>query len=168
MSTGKAWEARLEAACRGYHVADRALVWRCHPPVRVCSRVGGDGQFRARWDGRGPCDFAGILRGPEAGRCVAFDAKDCEGPRWSFGGLEEHQAQHLEGVHRMGGLAFVALRLGGSRGEGWVLPWAELGPRWWAWHLSRERARKGAASFSGEAWGVRMPEPGDWLGALSC
>jgi hypothetical protein len=163
VSTGKGWEAVLAHWCRTYHEADRATWQQNHPKVRMLSRIGRDGSFRARWDGRGACDFSGELR-PD-GRGWTCDAKDCEGVRWPFGELlrdgEDHQARRLEGCHRMGGLAFVALRLGGG---GWVLPWAELGPRWWAWRLRGERP---ASWRPADGWGLRMPEPGDWLGAIN-
>jgi len=159
VSTGRAWEAILEAACRDYHAADRLTWQRNHPPVRMLSKIRGDGSFLARWDGKGPCDFSGELA--PNGRGWTCDAKDCAGDRWRFEELELHQAKRLEGCHWTGGLAFVALRLGGT---GWVLPWAELGPRWVRWHRQGGRP----ASFSGEAWGLRMPKLGDWLGALPC
>lgn len=152
MSTGRAWEAQLEHWCREYHMADR-LVWqRNHAEWR-------DGQFRAR----GACDFSGVLAG---GRGFTFDAKDCAGARWPLDRLEEHQAKLMAGYSAMGGLAFVALRIGGS---GWVLSWPELGPRWiavWKAHQRRQRVERGAGSWSpADGWGARMARPGDWLSA---
>lgn len=157
---GVEWERILDARHDAYRRDGLAVVFRTPPSVRLLSRVGRDGQFRGCFRGQGPPDYAGVVAG---GRAVAFDAKDCAGERWSFGALERHQARDLEGWSGAGGIAFVALRLAG---EPWVLPWARLGPIWWAWHEREGRAARGSGSLTGAMCaelGRRMPEPGDWL-----
>lgn len=153
---GIEWQRLLEERHDGYRRERQALVWPVPPRVRVCSRVGPTGQFRAAWVAHGPPDYAGVLAG---GRGVVFDAKDCAGERWSLGELPLHQARDLEAANDRGAAAFVALRFAGSRG--WVLPWALLGPRWWAWQDGA--AKRGQASVLEGDVGVQMRELGDWL-----
>jgi penicillin-binding protein-related factor A (putative recombinase) len=162
---GVGWERLIEGWHDTYRRDRQAVVFRTPPPVKLLSKVSGEGQFRACFRSEGPPDYAGVLkrRVPVA---VAFDAKDCETTRWSFGALERHQARDLEGWAGVGGYAFVALRFAEI---GWVLPWSELGPAWWAWHEREGRAVKGTAGLDlagVRAMGLRMPMPGDWLGAL--
>lgn len=175
---GVGWERVLEGWHGQYRKAEppRAVVFRCQPPIDVLStprmvkRRGRERlEFTATWRSEGPPDYTGLVAA-SPGRVpsipVLFDAKDCEAGLWSFGLLERHQARDLEAVHLAGGLAFVALRL---EGECWLLPWVELGPLWWAWHERTARAAKGTASLDAAGCGrigMRMPTPGDWLGAL--
>jgi penicillin-binding protein-related factor A (putative recombinase) len=147
-----------------YRRDQQAVVFRVPPPVRPIGRVNDKGEFRAAWKSEGPPDYAGVVC--PISMAVSFDAKDCETERWSFGLLERHQARDLEAWSGAGGYAFVALRLAG---DGWVLPWSELGPLWWTWHDRVGRAAKGTAGIDlagCRSIGLRMPEPGDWLGAL--
>lgn len=182
---GVGWERMLEGWHDTYRRDQRAVVFRTPPPVKVLSRVTGGGEFRACFRSDGPPDYAGVVAGggPKGpfgmamgGRPVAFDAKDCEGPRWPFSALERHQARDLEGWQVAGGTAFVALRLGEV---GWVLPWTRLGPLWWAWHddlgdrrgvgRTTGKATKGTASLDAQECariGARMPMPGNWLEPL--
>lgn len=156
---GRAWQGLLEHWHDEYRRDRRAVVWPTSPPVRVLSRVGANGQFRACWAGDGPPDYVGFVAG---GQGVLFDAKDCSLDAWPLRDLERHQARDLEAAHVAGHRAFVALRLGG---EGWVLPWSSLGPRWWAW-WEADRVRPGEASLTAadcDQLGHRMREPGDWL-----
>lgn len=159
---GKAWERLLETRHEEYHAARLAVVYRCHPPVKVLSRVTEDG-FRAAWSGDGPPDFSGVVAG---GRAVVFDAKDCDQARWPLAGLHRHQARDLDRAERAGAHAFVALRL---QGVCWVLPWTALAKPWSAWYATVARAAAGTASLGPDdcrALGRAMPYPGDWLGAL--
>ena len=162
---GVAWQRCLEEWNKTYRAASPSLavVRRTQPLVRVLSRPHRTTkQFRAVFDGDGPPDFEGFI----GGTGVSFDAKDCEGTRWSFGDLDRHQARDLEAVHLLGHRAFVALRI---EGTGWVLPWSELGKRWWPWYESTTRAAPGEASVGVDdlrVWAWRMPQLGDWLGAL--
>lgn len=161
---GKAWERLLEAWCDRYRVAGMLSWERGNPPVKVLSAIGPDGRFRACWGGDGPPDFGGSFA--PNGRAFKFDAKDCDQNRWPLASLEHHQARDLDRADRVGALSFVALRLQGSC---WVLPWASLSKPWSAWYATTGRAAAGTASLSVEdcdVLGWRMPEPGDWLGAL--
>lgn len=72
----------------------------------VKTQVVGNGQW-ARVVGKGPVDFIGTIDG---GRTVAFDAKDCAGPRIELDRLEEHQLDYLGQVYALGGMAFVLVR----------------------------------------------------------
>lgn len=162
---GVGWERVLDQWHVRYRAERRAVVWRTPPAVRLLSRVSTAGQFRACFRGEGPPDYAGVVA-PD-GRPVVFDAKDvARAARWPFENLERHQARDLEAVQIAGGLAFVALRI---RGAGWVLPWQRLGPWWWEWHEREGRAARGRASIDPTEvdWSRRMPELGDWLGALA-
>lgn len=157
---GLEWQEILETWHDRYRRDRRAVIWPTPPRVKVLSRVSATtGQFRACFAGEGPPDYAGIVDGA---RPVVFDAKDCAGSRWSLGELQPHQARDLEAAHDRGGLAFVALRFGS--GTAWVLPWSELGPRFWRWKDGQ--AARGEASIREGEIGHPMPELGDWLGAL--
>lgn len=139
MKAGAAWEAQLSRLHDRYRQERLAVILRCHPGVRVLASRGPT--FTAAWEAQGPPDFLGQLY---SGRGVAFDAKDYTG-RFPLGGVARHQARDLEAYHAAGGVAGVALRLDG---DGYWLPWAELGPRWWAWHESTAKA----ASITPDAW----------------
>lgn len=153
---GGGWEAQLDRLHDRYRRDRLATIFRVHPPVRVLADHGRT--FQACWGGEGPPDYAGVLAG---GRAVLFDAKDCRAKRWSFGKLARHQARDLEACHIAGGLAFVALRI---RGQALVLPWAELGPRWWAW---RESTGARASVAGDEAWAIPFDvDTGGWLAAV--
>jgi penicillin-binding protein-related factor A (putative recombinase) len=167
---GRDWELCLDSWHDRYRLEGRALIHRTPPPVRVLSRVD-KGVFRGSFLGLGPPDYAGVVAGfgppRSTSRAVAFDAKDCAGARWSFGDLAEHQARDLEEWSQVGGYAFLALRLAG---QGWVVPWSWLGPRWWAWAARRGRAAEGTASVVAADFAGQTPRPmgrlGDWLSAL--
>jgi recombination protein U len=161
---GVGWERLIEGFHDDYRRNRQAVVFRTPPPVKVIGRVSAEGNFRGCWRSEGPPDYAGVVC--PISMAVAFDAKDCEAARWGFGGLERHQARDLEAWSGAGGYAFIALRLGPT---GWVLPWSELGPVWWAWHERTGRAARGDGSLDSAGCvriGLRMPTPGDWLGAL--
>lgn len=153
-NTGKAWEAQLEQLHNRYARDRRANVRRGHQEVRYLKNLGervtagrkSIRVFEGTYAGEGPPDFSGLVAG---GRSVAFDAKDTTKDRFAFSMLPRHQARDLEAEHLLGGIAFIALRL---QGEAFVLPWAELGPRFWNWFEASERAGKGTASLAREDW----------------
>lgn len=158
---GKAWEAQLERLHDRYRRDQLAAIWRVHPGVRVHQDRGSS--FVGSWIASGPPDFTGVLW-PQ-GRGVLFDAKDCEGDRWPLASLERHQARDLEAAHLAGGLAFVALQLDG---RAYVLPWADLGPRFWAWYERTGRAAVGTASIAPAAWWRAFDVAGaGWLAAFT-
>lgn len=167
---GRDWERTLDSWHERYSLEGRAAIRRTPAPVKVLSRID-QGVFKGCFLGLGPPDYVGLVAGFGASRsatarAVAFDAKDCAGDRWPLKSLEAHQAEDLEEWHRLGGQAFIALRL---LGRGWVLPWSELGPRWRAWAEREERAAPGSASLGVEdleAWAVPMARLGDWLPVL--
>jgi recombination protein U len=169
---GIGWQRLLENWHDHYRAARRAVIFPAPPSVRVLGQVSKTGRFQACFQGDGPPDYAGLVAptGPGAdagfGLPVTFDAKDCVGERWSLGDLARHQARDLEAWHLAGGLSFVALRFAGLH-QAYVLPWSWLGPRFWAW--TDGQAVRGEASVTvaaAAAHGWRMPELGDWLGAL--
>jgi penicillin-binding protein-related factor A (putative recombinase) len=166
---GRDWELLIDGWHDRYRLEGRAVVYRTPPPTKVLSWID-KGVFRACFLGLGPPDYAGVVArfGPSAAaaRAVAFDAKDCGAARWKFEHLEPHQARDLDEWARLGGIAFIALRLAG---RGWVLPWSELGPRWSSWSTMTGAAVRGTASVGVEElqqWALPMPQPGDWLGAI--
>lgn len=166
---GLAWELLLEEWHGRYRRAGRAVVLRGHPPVKLLSRKDDRGRFQACFQGDGPPDFFGCSWS-HRGRAVVLDAKATDRDRWPLDQLQKHQASDLEAVHLAGGLAFVALvfHLGSSAGQGFVLAWDKLGPRWKTWRTSK-RAAPGEASLTVldcHDLGVPMRELGDWLGAM--
>ena len=140
---GKGWEATLNAMHYLYRSTGVAWVIQTPPKVKVLSPIKG-GKFLACFEGLGPPDYAGAVRGVP----VVFDAKETANPgRWSLAEVKQHQASHLTNAEACGAFCFIALlHPSGS----WVLPWSELGPRWRAWRVasSRGRAPKGSASLS--------------------
>ena len=163
---GRAWQLLLEHWHDRYRRECRAVIHPTPPEVRLLTEVSAQGTFRACFRGQGPPDYTGTLA--PSGRSVSADAKDCAGTRWPLSKLEAHQAKDLEACHLAGGLALVLLRLGrGYRAPCWSLPWETL--REWYWRWKEGEAARGQASLGPadcDAIGHRMPEPGDWLGAL--
>lgn len=155
MKRGSAWEAQLERLHDRYRRDRLAVVLRVHPPVRMLADHGKS--FTGIWAGDGPPDFVGAL--PD-GRAVAFDAKTRQtGASFPLSMLPRHQARDLEAFHLAGGLAFVAYRL---RGHAFALPWADLGPRYWAW-----READGPKSVPRSDWWRPFDVAGNgWLPAL--
>lgn len=142
-----------------------AVIHPCPPRVKVLGKVSAQGRFSACFAGDGPPDYAGTIRA-FSGRGVSFDAKSCAADRWPLASLELHQARDLEATMLAGGLAFVAL-LFEADGSGWVLPWARLGPAYWAW--SGGRSARGEASIARAdvgTVGLEIPDRGDWLRAV--
>jgi penicillin-binding protein-related factor A (putative recombinase) len=159
---GVGWEEVLQAWHDRYRAEGRAVVFRTPPPVQLLSRIAPGGEFRARFKGKGPPDYAGVALGVP----VSFEAKDCSSGEWAFGGLELHQAEAFDDWWRSGGTAFVAIRFGR---RAFVLPWDRLGPVWRAWHTRVGRAKAGEGKLLPTRCaelGFLMPHPGDWLGAL--
>lgn len=141
---GSAWERELAAQHVLYRRDRLAVVWQTHP------RRDASGRYLEA----APVDFLGALLG---GRAVALDAKEHAGPRWPLSQLHDHQARDLEAVHLAGGIAGVALRLGG---EGWWVPWAELRATWQAWRAGGRPASVDGAWLVGSA---RRMSGADWL-----
>ena len=160
---GKALEGRLDAMHQTYAAQNRAFIWRSCPPVKVLSAIRAGGYFSACFAGQGPADYAGVIAG---GRAVVIEAKECSAGRWSLANLHPHQAEHLERVHVLGGVAQVVLAYAPTRST-WALPWEGLGPRWRRW--KRGEAARGEASLGPVELvevGVRL-EGVDWLVAIS-
>ena len=160
---GKSWEAVLDAMHYLYRSTGAAWIIRTPPPVKVLSRVQG-GMFRACFEGLGPPDYAGVVRGVP----VVFDAKSTADPgRWALAEVKPHQAAHLDSAEACGAFCFIALlHPSGS----WVLPWSELGDHWRTWRLlsARGRAPAGSASLSAEdiaAIGVPFGRDG-WISCV--
>lgn len=140
---GATWEAQLDQFCEHYRVHGTAHIRQVGAPFRTIGPQ--KGRFMTgEYTGPGGCDFIGHING------VPFeaDAKHCSQPRWSYQLLEEHQARSLNAVAKHGGHAGLLLRLDD---RGWWLPWADLGPLWWAWSKAKVRgecAKRGTASLN--------------------
>lgn len=164
---GVAWQRAIEFWHDQYARARRARVFPSPPKVKLLSKVSANGRFTGCFEGEGPPDYTGgFVSRHGVRRAVCFDAKDCAGSRWDLSNLERHQARDLDAFHALEHLSFVALRLG-EHGGCWVLPWATLGPVYWRWHDGL--AARGEASINEDRaaeLGWRMPQPGDWMGAL--
>lgn len=120
MRRGAGWEALLNHWHGQYQKHHRARVAKNHPEAKYI-------RGRIEYVAEGEPDFGGTLAG---GTSVLFDAKDCDEPRWALSQLKKHQAKALEGVHILGGVAFVALRL---NRKAYVLPWGRLRDLYWRW-----------------------------------
>jgi penicillin-binding protein-related factor A (putative recombinase) len=137
-SAGKAWEKKLDTLhllLRPYGVA----VSRCHPQVRVARDAGA--VIGATLIGEGPPDYIATVNGCS----VVFDAKHTNKTSWSLAELDHHQAADLDRHQAAGAICFIALEFGY---RGYVLPWQNLGPLWWAWRNTPGRAPSGTASLS--------------------
>lgn len=149
-NTGRAWEVQLEAQHEVYRKASRALIFKAEPRMQA-----------GRYVEKAPPDYVGTLLG---GRGVVFDAKCYTGGRFPFSGLARHQAIALKRTADLGGLAFVALRLG-TPGESYMLPWGILSRVYADWR----EGRPGAVASVDAAWckAHGIPFDGaDWLGAF--
>lgn len=140
---GKAWESFLDDLHALYARQGLAWVIRTPPPVKVLSGIQ-KGTFRACFEGEGPPDYAGAVRGVP----VVFDAKSTARDRWPLAEVKPHQAAHLDAAQHAGAFAFVALKCPAG---GVVLPWRELAPLWYQWQKHKRtntRAPAGTASLS--------------------
>ena len=145
---GKGWEARLDHQHTEYRRDRRAVIFKCHPEVKVIN-----GRAVRQ---KGPPDYLGRVGAVP----VCFDAKEGQGDRWPFASLKRHQAVSLE-AFAAEGLAGIVLRLKG-RGSWWV-DWRDLGPLWWAWHETK--ARPASLSLEWLAEHAQAIEGADWLAA---
>lgn len=174
---GQDWEALLEAHHARYRAEGSAVVLRTCPPFRIVRAVKERGRsLLVGFHEQGPQDYEAVL----PWGALALEAKRHQGARWPFADLPEHQALHLD--------AFEALRTArGARSWGlllvhlpevpgaWAVPWARLGPRWWAWYRAHRlvrgtRAADGSASLSAadlDALGVRWAPADGWLEAAA-
>lgn len=148
MNAGHQWERCLEAQHREYMAARVAMVHKTQPTKRG-----------AAYTAKAPPDYMGTIRG---GRSVAIEAKHTDATRLPLSAIKPHQARDLTACHELGGLAFVALRIGG---KGYALSWAWLGPVWRRW-----QAGTGTASIKASEL-EHLPELGgeygaDWLAVL--
>lgn len=137
---GHGFERALDGLHNLYKEAGRAWVIKVPAPYTVRGRPI-DGRFTGVFEGEGPPDYAGAV----AGRMVVFDAKQTAADRWRFEALATHQAEHFDRATKQGAFAFVLLWIEGAV---WVLPWSQLGPRWWSWCAQASRAAKGTASLT--------------------
>ena len=119
---GERAEELVLEACAFYRRTGRALVTKRPTPIRPIGKVRADGQFMAVFEGKAGCDFSGCLAG---GRALLMELKSTTEPRLA---LERHgeatlkpgQAEELDQVDRLGGLALVVVRLAGGW---WCLTW---------------------------------------------
>ena len=144
---GVSWEATLAGACKLYALRSEARILHVGAPFKLVGRQSGHlrtGVFA----GKGGGDFMGFVCADGFSVPFEADAKETTQARWSFSELKDHQAHGLESVAKGGGYAGVLLSM---QGRSWWLPWADLGPLWWAWSKTRdrgERAKPGTASLN--------------------
>jgi len=132
MKAGAAWEFEVERWNRQYLIQGQAVVFRCHPGVKVV-------EARIIWDSRGPPDFVGFLAGCTP---VAFDCKEISSPRFPFGDLPHHQADAFEWVLQGGGVPFILVsRLPKAGGGKFFLPWVDIRDRYGSWRTMGGGAR---------------------------
>lgn len=144
---GERAEDQVRAANRRYAAEAAAWVKKRPTPVKVLGPVQG-GRFRACWEAKAGCDFAGVLAG---GRGLVMELKTSSGPSLPLAQrgkltLKPSQAAELEQVHQLGGLALVLVRLVVTRDKRPVPVWVRLDwPGWCAAVAAAEAA--GAASL---------------------
>lgn len=146
---GLEWERLLEGHHKILEQRGHAIVFRTPPPVQLLGRLGKPGQWRAVVTGDGPPDYVLLMNLDGQPVPVAMEAKDSANKRWSFDKLKEHQANHLQRWHELGGLSVVAFRHQPTKSM-WLLPWWELGPQWNRWRMNNlmgRRAPSGTASL---------------------
>lgn len=147
MKKGAPWELQNERWLEA--LAEAGLAWgvRCHPEVKVV-------RTRVIFSGKGPPDFMGLTH---TGQAFAFDCKHEATLRFYFHMVPLHQAEALDRVLALGGLAFISAELAGGRV---AIPWARLRPLWWAWH----RGQPGPASVKGsDPMCLPLSEEGWWV-----
>ena len=160
---GMAWQSQIDAAHYLYERAARASCVQNPAPMKPLGKAV-RGVFRAVYIAAGPPDYTVQASG------VSFllEAKSIDSDdAFPLARLELHQADRMDRHTAQLGHAFVLLRL---KGAPWLLPWAQLGPLWRAWHavqLAGGRAKAGTASLDDTALakvGVRL-RSADWLDA---
>lgn len=141
-----------------YEKQGRCSVFRTPPSMKILSALRGKpGQFICCYAGSGPPDFIAQAEG----RSFIFEAKSCGGTSWSFDEMPIHQAERFDAHVKHGAIAFVLVLI---EGRVYLMPWATLGPRWWAWHRTIGRAKPGFASVKPkeEPW-ISPCRDCDWL-----
>lgn len=114
-NSGKGWEARILLWNQAYMRAERGLIIKTEPRVKVNHK----GKPCA-WAGKAPVDFVGTLDG----RSVHFDAKDSSAAgRWSLSHVPDHQRRHLDRALVAGADAYILLRHPSGM---WRLDWADI------------------------------------------
>lgn len=120
--SGDAFEAWLDGQHEAAEVLGLAHVAHVGPPH---ARVKIAGRIVVVVVGDGPADYQGTLRG---GRHIALEAKS-RALRLDRAHIEKHQADDLDAVHRLGGLALLAVELHTSDARTlgrWVVPWGDV------------------------------------------
>ena len=155
---GEALEQLLDLVHASYQRAGHFAV-RLGPPMRSVRSAG-----KCVWVplSLAPPDYLVVA----GGHSWLVEAKSTVGPHWSLGLLEAHQALALDAWERQGSThrGGVVLALDGRADVAWWLPWATLGPRWWAWSRIK-RCAPGAGSLDAADCRLIGAEVrgGDWL-----
>ena len=153
---GRFLEEAITWANRRYLAQGRALVHKVPTaflPLR--GRPGPDGKrplVGAKVDEKAAVDFLGVRLETPRGLALAFDAKECAGPRWFLKELQPHQAEFLEYWSRSGA-AFILLFFKTSpAGSLYLVTWEELRQR-----IEARKNGKGMASIAEEELAATRP-----------
>lgn len=150
MKRGGHTEFQLKRQHKEYMRDKRALMFQCHPGVKV---VLGDVKF----DAKGPPDFIGFGNGCS----FIFDSKETASGTWAFRLLKAHQALDFErAMHYPNTYPFVFIAFK-AHGQ-FILPWRDLAPRWKRW--SEEGGKP--ASIRHDDVDLIPVDGYDWLTAL--
>jgi hypothetical protein len=156
---GATWESQIERRLHVLQKDGRACWFRTPEPLRrIRPTVPSKGLWECVATREGPPDFCVI----SGGHVVLLEAKQTIQPRWHLDQLKRHQAEYLDQVELHGGFGAIALRL---EQVPLVVPWAGLGPAWWA--HERGEAQRGGASLDAEGLdrcgAITLDWDGRWL-----
>lgn len=116
--SGKAFEELIDLSCLGYRNRGIACIEKTPEPVKILTKVGQDGTFKACYEKRAQPDYKGVLNN---GCAVVFEAKHTDKDRIEKSAVKEWQADALEEYARMGALTFVLVSFGFT--DFYAVPW---------------------------------------------
>jgi hypothetical protein len=138
---GERTEGLVAAACRRYAAEGRALITKRPTPYRQLGATQSGGTFRAVRMASAGVDYSGVVSG---GRHIAFDVKSSSTSRLPLEQrgrptVKRAQADELDAVHRMGGIAGLLVATTEADGRAW---------RWLPWSSYREALADAGASLT--------------------
>ena len=115
---GKAFEDLIELSCLGYLNKGIACIEKTPEPIKVLSKVEGNGTFHACFEKHAQPDYKGVLNN---GRAIVFEAKHTDKDRIEKSAVKDWQGEALKTYSKMGALTFILVSFGFTKF--YAIPW---------------------------------------------
>lgn len=117
---GRAFEERLDTACKYYTEKGFANIEKTPEPMRVIKPYGDRrfGQFIAVYTKKAQPDYKGTLKG---GRSIMFEAKYTDSDRITKDRVSKDQTDYMDSQYALGARCYVII--GYKSGEAYRIPW---------------------------------------------